>query len=53
MSGTGKLCVVCGCDCTGKPRTKHPHGRYFCQPCYERATMQGALLGRRSDLMPG
>ncbi len=33
----GKVCVVCGQDCSGGPRVKDPHGRYFCRECYERA----------------
>lgn len=32
-----KTCVICGEDCSGRPRTKDARGRYFCIPCYERA----------------
>ncbi len=32
-----KTCVICGEDCSGRPRTKDPKGRYYCLPCYERA----------------
>jgi len=30
-----KCCIICGADCTGKPRVKDPRGRYFCRPCYD------------------
>jgi hypothetical protein len=33
----GKTCVVCGQDCSGKPRVKDPAGHYFCKPCYDQA----------------
>jgi hypothetical protein len=36
--GTGavsKICVVCGCDCSTRPRVKDPRGRYYCKPCYD------------------
>lgn len=36
-AGAGKLCIMCGVDCTGRPRTKDRQGRYFCQPCYQKA----------------
>lgn len=42
--GVQKLCVVCGQDVAGKPRTKDPKGRYYCQPCYD------ALMGRDTSL---
>lgn len=32
-----KTCVVCGADCSNKPRVKDRRGRYFCRPCYEAA----------------
>jgi hypothetical protein len=31
-----KTCVVCGEDCSGRPRIKDPRGRYHCKDCYER-----------------
>ncbi len=34
----GKICVVCHCDCTGRPRVKDPKGRYYCRSCYERVS---------------
>ncbi len=36
-STCNKICVICGQDCSNCPRTKDPRGRYYCQPCYERA----------------
>jgi hypothetical protein len=35
--GASKVCVVCKCDLAGVPRTKDKHGKYFCNPCYEKA----------------
>ncbi len=32
-----KICVICGEDCSGRPRTKDPRGHYYCLPCYEQA----------------
>ncbi|MHC5115428.1 MAG: hypothetical protein ACYTGP_13495 [Planctomycetota bacterium] len=32
---SGKICVICGEDCAGRPRTKDGKGRYYCQPCYD------------------
>ncbi len=39
MSATGpaKTCIRCGQDCSGKPRTKDPQGRYTCRECYDKA----------------
>ena len=41
-SGTGKICIKCGVDCSNKPRTKDSQGRYYCQSCYEAAKQQRA-----------
>ncbi len=32
-----KICVICHEDCSGKPRTKDRHGRYYCAACHEKA----------------
>jgi len=32
-----KICMVCGEDCSNRPRTKDPKGRYYCKPCFELA----------------
>ena len=29
-----KVCVVCGIDCSNKPRTKDAQGRYTCRSCF-------------------
>lgn len=34
----GKICVRCGKDVAGQPRTKDRQGRYFCRPCVEALT---------------
>jgi hypothetical protein len=36
-SNAGKICVSCGEDVAAKPRTKDAKGRYYCQPCYQKA----------------
>lgn len=33
-SSIQKLCVICGDDVAGKPRTKDKQGRYYCNPCW-------------------
>src|SRR5262249_48979528 len=30
-----KVCIKCGTDCSNKPRTKDPEGRYTCKACYD------------------
>lgn len=37
----GKICVICGADCSLRPRIKDPKGRYYCKQCHD-------LAGRRS-----
>ncbi|MDY7107867.1 MAG: hypothetical protein SYC29_04445, partial [Planctomycetota bacterium] len=32
-----KICVICGQDCAGQPRTKDAKGRYYHTACYEEA----------------
>lgn len=32
-----KICVICGQDCAGQPRTKDAKGRYYHTGCYEEA----------------
>lgn len=46
---SSKICGICGQDCSKKPRTKDPSGRYFCQACYDtaRAKQAGGLTGNR------
>lgn len=39
---TAKLCIACGTDCAGKPRTKDAQGRYMCKPCFEKARTKAA-----------
>ncbi|MEZ6242988.1 MAG: hypothetical protein R3B57_08095 [Phycisphaerales bacterium] len=33
MPATGKICVICGQDCSDRPRTKDKDGRYACRDC--------------------
>jgi hypothetical protein len=44
----GKICVSCGEDVAGKPRTKDARGRYYCQPCYQKLAQKHA----RRESMP-
>jgi hypothetical protein len=32
-----KQCVICGRDCSNRPRTRDPIGRYACSSCYAKA----------------
>lgn len=36
-SASGKICKICGQDCSGKPRTKDAKGFYYCKECHEQA----------------
>ncbi len=40
-----KICVACGQDCSGKPRTKDPRGQYYCQECYDRRKAELEVSG--------
>lgn len=39
---SGKICGICGEDCSGRPRIKDQQGRYFCKACAEQAAKQRA-----------
>jgi hypothetical protein len=30
-----KTCIVCGQDCSSRPRVRDEHGRYHCRECYD------------------
>ncbi|MCK4342568.1 MAG: hypothetical protein KAY37_12690 [Phycisphaerae bacterium] len=53
-AGAGvRICVVCGEDCSLKPRTKDRRGRYFCRECYEKAVQQArAKAAQQSAATP-
>src|SRR5262245_56479338 len=38
----GKICGICGEDCSTRPRTKDAQGHYYCRDCYEKARQQKA-----------
>jgi hypothetical protein len=42
-----KLCVFCGADCAGRPRTKDAQGRYYHKECYEKVMKE-----RRAQAAP-
>lgn len=37
MGNSLKVCVICGEDCSGRPRIKDSKGRYCCKSCHEEA----------------
>lgn len=37
MGNSLKICVICGEDCSGRPRIKDSKGRYYCKSCHEEA----------------
>ena len=41
-----KICVICGEDCSGRPRIKDPKGHYYCKSCHEKANQR--LEGHRA-----
>ncbi len=45
-SSKNKVCVICGDDCSNKPRTKDTKGRYFCKRCYESRIVQNRPVGQ-------
>ncbi len=51
MANLPKLCVICGEDCAGQPRTKDAQGRYYHNECYERA--REVQEGRAAPVDPG
>lgn len=44
-----KNCVMCGVDCSTKPRVKDPHGRYYCQPCFDSANAKNVKTRAATD----
>ncbi len=52
----GKICVICGEDCSGRPRIKDPRGRYYCRSCHELAAQRGqtrAAASQPAEPAPG
>ncbi len=41
-----KICVICGEDCSGRPRIKDPKGHYYCKSCHEKVNQR--LEGHRA-----
>lgn len=48
MSEAKKVCVVCGEDCSARPRVKDPEGRYMCKACLP--ARQGAVAGAKGGV---
>lgn len=40
-----KHCVICGVDCTDKPRLRDASGRYYCKPCHAIALAEKVQRG--------
>ncbi len=36
-TSASKVCVLCGEDCSNKPRIKDSHGNYYCKSCHQEA----------------
>lgn len=47
-----KICVICGDDCSSKPRTKDAHGRYYCTSCYQSALRVRKNSGAKQSPLP-
>ena len=48
----GKICAICGVDCSDRPRIKDPGGRYFCKTCYQEAKRRKDERKARSQTPP-
>lgn len=46
-----KVCILCGADCSKRPRVKDAQGRYSCKECLDRHTQ--AAPPPADDLIPG
>lgn len=44
----GKICIRCGQDCSGRPRTRDPQGRYTCRGCYDK--LMGAAAAQSGSV---
>ncbi len=42
QAASRKTCVICGQDCSQRPRIKDPKGRYYCKECHEKAKLRRA-----------
>ncbi|MFN0132011.1 MAG: hypothetical protein ACKVW3_05705 [Phycisphaerales bacterium] len=47
MSQPAKVCMVCGVDCSTRPRTKDTQGRYTCKACFDAAAAKAAAKPAR------
>ena len=45
-SSAAKICIRCNQDCSAKPRTKDPAGRYTCKSCLEQAQLAAKNVPR-------
>ncbi len=41
-----KICIVCGEDCSTRPRVKNPQGEYACRACADTAASRGVVSGQ-------
>ena len=49
MVTTAKVCVLCGQDCSSRPRTKNPEGQYACNACLEAKRKANAAARVRTE----
>lgn len=49
MAGSNKICVICGEDCSSRPRVKSPDGQYACRACMERREAERAAPAALSN----
>jgi hypothetical protein len=52
MTSPGKICIVCGEDCSGKPRTKDLKGNYTCRACFDSAKARAEVARPRAAVAP-
>lgn len=45
---TEKTCVLCGENCSRKPRVKDDRGRYYCKTCHQAALARQAKAAQPS-----
>ena len=50
QSTSEKICVLCGEDCSTKPRIKDSHGNYYCKTCHQDAEQRIAKRKRPVEI---
>ncbi len=47
-AAASKICVICGQECSAKPRVKDHNGRYYCTGCHESARKKAVAAAAAS-----